>query len=85
MITLDSLIAVMMYYIQAFNDENVTISPNTIHNECLRNDDGFASVSSIQMYRDSVRWTLYKKQKQIKDWPINWVEISVQELARQII
>lgn len=79
------LLSAMRYYMQAFNDEGVTITDQTVHEKCLADDDGFGQASSMQMYKDAVRWTLFKKGNTIKAWPLNWMKQTLDALADQLL
>lgn len=84
MITKEQLKNAMKYYLDAFNDEGVEISDLTVHKEVLSEDDGFDHVNSKRMYKDGVRWTLSQKNHQIKTWPRDWMDKTVEELANEI-
>jgi len=84
MIKKEQLKNAMKYYLTSFNDEEVEISDSTVHKDVLSEDDGFGPANSKRMYKDAVRWTLYKKNHQIKAWPMGWMDKTVEELANEI-
>lgn len=83
--TLDQLKAVMRFQLQNFNDEGVAISDQTVHNEVLDEDDGFGHVNSEKMYQDVMKFTLIKQGHALKKWPSTWTEMTVEELAPQLL
>lgn len=84
--TIEQLKEVMKYYLKAFNDENVEISDETVHNEALSSEDGFTGpTSSKSIYRASVRWTLSRAGHDDKSWPSGWFDKDVNFLAEKII
>ncbi len=85
MMTIEQLRAVMKFQLDNFNDEGVSISDETIHKDVLSEDDGFAHVNSVQIYKDVIRFTLMKQGHKLKSWPNNWLSLSVSDLSNQII
>ncbi|MCI0697314.1 hypothetical protein L0337_35580 [candidate division KSB1 bacterium] len=83
--TVDQLKRVMKFHLKNFNDENVAINDDTIHNQVLSEDDGFGSANSKQLYKGVIRWTLSSNGHQDKTWPSNWMELSVKELAPKLL
>jgi len=84
--TIEQLKKVMKYYLTAFNDENVEISDETIHNQVLSSEDGFTGpTSSKSIYRAAVRWSLSRADHEDKEWPSDWFENNVNNLAEKII
>ncbi|HNC30296.1 MAG TPA: hypothetical protein PKX08_09835 [Cyclobacteriaceae bacterium] len=83
---LDQLKAVMIFQLENFNDEEVEkVDDDTIHSDVLCEDDGFGHINSVQIYKDVIRFTLVKQGHKLKAWPSNWLEISVAQLAPQIL
>ena len=85
MITIEQLREVMRFQLENFNDEGVKIDDDTIHSCVLSEDDGFAHVNSMQIYKDVIRFTLMKQGQKLVTWPSNWMTLSVAELSTQII
>lgn len=81
-ITLESLVENMKVKLQAFNNEKVDISEETIHNEILATDDGFKpSQSSSKLYKGAIMWTIWANEGKNVTWPSDWMDQSVQQLA----
>jgi hypothetical protein len=85
MMTLDQLKTVMKFQLTNFNDEGVTINDDTVHDEVLDDDDGFGNMNSKNLYKNAMKFTLAKKGHGIKKWPKTWMDMSVNELAPEII
>ena len=75
----------MKFQLKNFNDEGVEISDDTIHKTVLSEDDGFAHVNSVNIYKDVIRFVLLKKGHTLKEWPEKWLDMSVAELSVKII
>lgn len=85
-ITLEPLMENMRVKLQAFNNEGLEITNETIHNAILAPDDGFkVSQSSQKLYYGAILWTIWANGGTNTKWPPNWMDISVQELAEFII
>lgn len=76
---------VMKYQLGNFNDENVQISDDTLHNEVLSETDGFEGSNSAAIYPLLVKWTLNNNGDQVKPWPTDWLTKSVKDLAAALI
>lgn len=83
--TVEQLRSVMKFQLSNFNDEGVEINDDTIHGDVLSEDDGFAHVNSVQIYKDVIKFTLLKQGHKLKNWPTNWLEMSVFNLSNEII
>lgn len=85
-VTLDALIENMKVKLQAFNNEGVEITNETIHNTVLSNDDGpKVSMASAKLYRGAIMWTIWANGGKNAKWPSEWMGQSVQELAEFLI
>ena len=76
---------IMKYHLRSFNDENVRISDNTIHNEVLDTNDMIGSMNSKKLYKNFIRYTIKKNKLEDKKWPVKWMELTVSELANTLI
>jgi len=85
MLTIDQLRQIMKFQLANFNDEGVAISDNTIHSDVLSENDGFAHVNSVQLYKNVIQFTLLKQGNGHKNWPDYWLSLSVADLSNQII
>ena len=83
--TVSQLKEIMKYHLRSFNDENVRITDNTVHNEVLDTNDMFGSVNSKKLYKNFIRYTIKKNNFEDKNWPGKWMELSVSELANTLI
>lgn len=83
--TVEQLKEVMKYHLGNFNDEKVPINDQTIHKDVLSATDGFGDSNSKAIYRAVIRWTLKKQEHEDKDWPDNWMDMSVEDLALGLI
>lgn len=86
LITLDPLMENMRVKLQAFNNENVEITNETIHSAVLAENDGpKVSMSSKKLYYGAILWTIWANGGKNEKWPTNWMGMSVQELAEFIM
>ena len=85
MINIEQLQSVMKFQLTNFNDENETITNETIHKKVLSEDDGFSHVNSVSIYKDVIRFVLLKQGHVYKKWPAHWLDLSVEELSTKII
>jgi hypothetical protein len=81
----EQLRAVMRFHLGNFNDEGVTISDATVHNEVLSDSDGFGAASSKRLYKGVIRWTLEKNDGPDPEWPDDWMDLTVTELANALL
>lgn len=85
-ITLEPLMENMRVKLQAFNNEELEITNETIHNTILAEDDGFKPTqSSSKLYKGAIMWTIWANGGKNVKWPSNWMDQSVQELAEFLI
>lgn len=85
-ITLENLMENMKVKLQAFNNEKLDISNETIHNDILADNDGFrASQSSMNLYKGAIHWTVWANGGDKFKFPVGWMGMTVQELAEDII
>lgn len=85
-ITKKQLTEVMKYHLSSFNDEAVKINNATIHNEVLSEDDGLtAQTGSKNLYKGIMQWTLSANGHPNTKWPAKWMELSVDQLATQLL
>lgn len=84
----------MKYYLSAFNDEQVDINDETIHETVLSSSDGVKGIAnSKSQYQNFVRWSIIragkkegKKPKEVdKPWPTDWMKQSVSQLAQSLL
>lgn len=84
-LTVSQIIKICLYYLAAFNDEQVELSESTIHNKVLSENDGITSAtSSKRIYKALVTWALAANNHPIKPWPADWMTISVAALAEKL-
>lgn len=76
---------VMRYQLGNFNDEGVEITDDTVHSEVLSMTDGFEGDHSATVYPKLVKWTLHNNGDQVKEWPADWLNQSVKQLAAALI
>lgn len=85
-VTLEALVENMKVKLQAFNNEGVEITNETIHSTVLSNDDGpKISMASSKLYRGAIMWTIWANGGKNVKWPTEWMDESVQELAEYIM
>jgi len=80
-ITNSQLRNVMKFHLKNFNDEGVTISNETKHEEVLADNDGFGGANSKAIYKAAMRWTFRRTQLGDPDWPNDWMPMTVAQLA----
>ena len=83
--TINQLKSVMKFQLKNFNDENVEVNNQTIHNQILESDDGYGNANSKSIYKLAIRWTLRNNGHEDVAWPRNWIDLSVNELAPKLI
>ena len=79
--TSEQLRAVMRFHLGNFNDEGVEVTDDTVHSTVLSDSDGFGAANSKALYKGAIRWTLAKADKQDPDWPRDWIDMTVTDLA----
>ena len=80
------LMNVMKYQLKHFNDEGVVIDNDTIHDTVLSDNDGFSTqTASKSVYKGVIRWTLAKAKQDDRDWPADWMSMSVADLAAELL
>jgi hypothetical protein len=85
-INIDNLTQNMRVKLDAFNNEGVAVSNETIHSEVLSETDGFKGVgSSAPLYKGSIMWTVWANGGKKVTWPAKWLDMSVLELAEHIL
>lgn len=85
-LTLENLMENMRVKLQAFNNEKLDISNETIHNDILADNDGFRpSISSMKLYQGAIQWTIWANGGNKYKFPQGWMDMTVQELAEDII
>jgi hypothetical protein len=75
----------MKFHLKHFNDENVSITDNTVHDEVLSDDDGFGAATSKNLYKGVIRWTLSTAGEEDATWPDDWMKLTVTELADRLL
>jgi hypothetical protein len=84
--TNEQLRAVMRFQLSSFNDEGVEITDTVIHSQVLSDSDGFSTgTSSKAAYKAFVRNTLSRNGHADAKWPVDWLNLSVTDLAAQLI
>jgi hypothetical protein len=76
---------VMLFHLQNFNDEAVTLTTETVHDTVLSTSDGFGPSNSKNIYRGVIRWTIKKQKMKDKPWPKDWMKSTVADLASKLI
>lgn len=85
-ITKDNLIANMIKKMEAFNDEEIEITKDTVHKDVLDEEPGFMNTpSQKQAYADVITNTVHRNGGTAFKWPGDWMEKTVEEIADFII
>ena len=85
-ITPEALIENMKVKLQAFNNEKIEITEETIHKAVLSESDGFtSSQSSSKLYKGAIMWTVWANGGKKSRWPADWMDQSVAQLAEFIM
>lgn len=84
-ISKETMVEIMLYELAGFNDEGVELSDSTIHNEVLSDSDGIGSATSKNIYRASIRWVLANNGYEDAKWPSEWMTITVDDLAIELL
>lgn len=80
------IMKVMSYHLSSFNDEQETITNDTVHKKILSDSDGLNSAtSSKNIYKGIIRWTMSANGHLDNTWPNNWMDLSIAELAEKIL
>lgn len=82
-ITKDQLKEVMKYDLKRLNLTSQDITDDTKHGDIL-SDDG-STTSSKRIYKSLVRYTIRINSCEDKNWPANWMDMTVAELADKLI
>ena len=85
MITNTQLRAVMQYHLGSFNDENVEITDDTVHNTVLSATDGDGAANSMNIYQLAIILTLKKAGHAPVVWPTNWMTLTVAQLSNILV
>ena len=83
--TIEQLQALMIFHLNSFNDEGIEINNNTIHNLVLSDSDGYGNATSKKIYKLVIRRGLVSQNHDDKPWPVNWMDLSVNELASRLL
>ncbi len=84
-ISKDDLMNVMLYELAAFNDEGVDLDTQTLHDDVLDDNDGFGAASSKSLYKGSIDWVLWNADYPHRNWPSNWMDMTVDELSDMLL
>ena len=83
-ITNETLRQVMRYYLDHFNSGSATITDQTVHDTVLTSGGG-GLIDTKGLYEGSVRYTLSVSGGGKPDWPDEWMPMTVEELAAELI
>lgn len=83
-LSVDEIKTVMKFQLKNFNDEGGKINDNTIHNTVLRSDDGFGQANSKNIYQAFMLVTFKKHHQGNPNWPSDWLDMRVVDLAAKL-
>ncbi len=81
----ETLKQVMKFHLRNFNLEQMAVTDQTVHDSILSNNDGLGGASSQQIYRSMIHWTLLQKNCKAVQWPVDWMNWSVTQLAEKLV
>jgi hypothetical protein len=84
-ITKEALEENMRVKLQAFNNEKVEITNDTIHRDLLSGGGAKKEASDRMLYRGAILWTVFENGGGKIKLPGNWLDHTVSELADSII
>lgn len=85
-LTFENLSENMRVKLQAFNNEEVEITNDTIHSEILSESDGpKPSLASKKLYYGGILWTIWANGGKNVKWPADWMSQSVADVANYLI
>ncbi len=74
----------LLRHLKNINRTPKKITKSTIYKTILRNDDGAGGLSTSALYQLLVSNSIKGFQSKISHWPLNWLELSVSDLTKQI-
>lgn len=80
----DNLLMVMKNMLTHFDLNGNEITDETKHSDIL-NVQTYGSLSSMELYKLLIRYTICLNGCEDKNWPANWLDLTVAELADALI
>ncbi|MEM8497928.1 MAG: hypothetical protein AAF542_07885 [Pseudomonadota bacterium] len=77
--------SVMRFHLDNFSDSEDPVTNDTVHSAILSDDDGFGAANSKRIYKAVIRWTLIREGHEDKAWPLDWIDLTVNELSEQLL
>lgn len=68
-----------------FSSSSDPVSDDTVFSEILSNDDGIGTANSKRIFKSFIRWTLIRNGAEDVNWPANWIDLTVSQLAEKLI
>ncbi len=85
MITAEQLREVMKFHLRNFSTDPNSVTDDTVHSTVLSDSDGFGTATSKRIYKSFIRWTLITNDHEDKSWPTNWMDLTVAQLAPELL
>ncbi|MCA9736877.1 MAG: hypothetical protein R3E98_17435 [Gemmatimonadota bacterium] len=76
--------AVMIYQLGAFSAPGVVVDDNTVHKDVLT-DEGVGTATPKRIYKAFVRATFVMNGLEDPEWPADWMDLTVAELAAVLL
>ena len=83
--TISQLEDVMLFHLQNFASDTSLVSKDTLHGTILSDADGSGTANSKRLYKGFVRFTIIREGHPDKAWPIQWMTLSIKQLAPKLI
>lgn len=84
MLNKDELKSVMREDLLHCGGKKITITDDTIHNQVLSDTGGLPRLGSKGLYKLMIRQTLIVSGNPDKEWPSDWMGMSVDTLAGKL-
>lgn len=74
----------LVQHLANINRTRQEICNNTVFKNILQDNDGMGGLSSSDLYRLLVQNSIKSQQQQLRNWPNNWLELTVWDLSEQL-
>lgn len=77
----EQLYNLLVQHLQNLSRNKEVVTDNTIYSNVLPTNDGMGGLSSSALYELLVKNALKSQNVKLKDWPNDWLNLSVRDLA----
>lgn len=82
--SLKKLNTILVQHLININRTRQEVCNNTVFKNILQDNDGMGGLSSSDLYQLLVQNSIKSQQKKVRNWPNNWLELTVWDLSEQI-